>query len=296
MIAPGRRRRLAAAHRDEIVLADVRWYLDGRSGRDAYDARAPARRGVRRPRRVARRAGHAARAAATRCPTRRCSRAAWPGSGSATATPSSPTTTQGGVDGRAARVDAARDRPRRRAARRRHRRVGRAARDRAGPPRPPATFTRASRGRRTGSRRRRRRRPGQRRDRRPHRASATSARGPGRPASRPHPRRAQPAVPREPRPATGACCPPTSCARASRRPASTARTPVVSYCGSGVTACHNLLAIEHAGLGAGRLYPGSWSQWSADERRPVATGRGLTPVRRRTVRAPAMRTMRRRGR
>jgi thiosulfate/3-mercaptopyruvate sulfurtransferase len=48
--------------------------------------------------------------------------------------------------------------------------------------------------------------------------------------------------------------------------------PVVSYCGSGVTACHNLLVIEHAGLGTGRLYPGSWSQWSHDTARPVATG------------------------
>ena len=48
--------------------------------------------------------------------------------------------------------------------------------------------------------------------------------------------------------------------------------PVVSYCGSGVTACHNLLMIEHAGLGTGRLYPGSWSQWSQDPARPVATG------------------------
>jgi thiosulfate/3-mercaptopyruvate sulfurtransferase len=48
--------------------------------------------------------------------------------------------------------------------------------------------------------------------------------------------------------------------------------PVVSYCGSGVTACHNLLAMEHAGMGAGRLYPGSWSQWSHDAGRPVATG------------------------
>ena len=47
--------------------------------------------------------------------------------------------------------------------------------------------------------------------------------------------------------------------------------PVVSYCGSGVTACHNLLTIEHAGLGQGRLFPGSWSQWSADEERPVET-------------------------
>lgn len=47
---------------------------------------------------------------------------------------------------------------------------------------------------------------------------------------------------------------------------------VVSYCGSGVTACHTLLALEHAGLPAGRLYPGSWSQWSSDPDRPVATG------------------------
>jgi thiosulfate/3-mercaptopyruvate sulfurtransferase len=47
---------------------------------------------------------------------------------------------------------------------------------------------------------------------------------------------------------------------------------VVSYCGSGVTACHNLLALEHAGLQGGRLYPGSWSEWSSGERRPVATG------------------------
>ena len=47
---------------------------------------------------------------------------------------------------------------------------------------------------------------------------------------------------------------------------------VVAYCGSGVTACHNLLAIEHAGLGRGRLYPGSWSQYAADPSRPAATG------------------------
>lgn len=37
---------------------------------------------------------------------------------------------------------------------------------------------------------------------------------------------------------------------------------VVSYCGSGVTACHNLLALEYAGFAPGRLYPGSWSQYS----------------------------------
>jgi thiosulfate/3-mercaptopyruvate sulfurtransferase len=47
---------------------------------------------------------------------------------------------------------------------------------------------------------------------------------------------------------------------------------VISYCGSGVTACHNLLAMEQAGLGPGRLFPGSWSQWSRDPGRPVQTG------------------------
>ena len=45
---------------------------------------------------------------------------------------------------------------------------------------------------------------------------------------------------------------------------------VVHQCGSGVTACHNLLAMEHAGLHGSRLYPGSWSEWSADSSRPVA--------------------------
>lgn len=47
---------------------------------------------------------------------------------------------------------------------------------------------------------------------------------------------------------------------------------VVHQCGSGVTACHNLLAMEHAGLHGSRLYPGSWSEWCADPRRPVARG------------------------
>jgi thiosulfate/3-mercaptopyruvate sulfurtransferase len=47
---------------------------------------------------------------------------------------------------------------------------------------------------------------------------------------------------------------------------------VVHQCGSGVTACHNLLAMEHAGLSGTRLYPGSWSEWCADPARPVARG------------------------
>jgi len=48
---------------------------------------------------------------------------------------------------------------------------------------------------------------------------------------------------------------------------------VVMYCGSGVTACHNLLAMEYAGLSGGKIYPGSWSEWSADPARPVEKGR-----------------------
>ncbi len=47
---------------------------------------------------------------------------------------------------------------------------------------------------------------------------------------------------------------------------------VVHSCGSGVSACHNLLAMEIAGLGGSRLYPGSWSAWISDSQRPVATG------------------------
>lgn len=47
---------------------------------------------------------------------------------------------------------------------------------------------------------------------------------------------------------------------------------VISYCGSGVTACHNLLAMEYVGLGLGRLFPGSWSQYSNTVDLPVSTG------------------------
>ena len=47
---------------------------------------------------------------------------------------------------------------------------------------------------------------------------------------------------------------------------------VVNQCGSGVTACHNLLALEVAGLSGAALYPGSWSEWCAQPGAPVATG------------------------
>jgi thiosulfate/3-mercaptopyruvate sulfurtransferase len=47
---------------------------------------------------------------------------------------------------------------------------------------------------------------------------------------------------------------------------------VVAMCGSGVSACHNLLALEIAGLPGARLYPGSWSEWIRDPNRPVARG------------------------
>ncbi len=51
-------------------------------------------------------------------------------------------------------------------------------------------------------------------------------------------------------------------------------SPAVLSCGSGVTACHNALAMAVAGLPQPRLYPGSWSEWIADPARPVATGEG----------------------
>lgn len=49
-------------------------------------------------------------------------------------------------------------------------------------------------------------------------------------------------------------------------------TEVIVYCGSGVNACHHALVLEHLGFGRARVYPGSWSQWSSDPARPVATG------------------------
>lgn len=48
----------------------------------------------------------------------------------------------------------------------------------------------------------------------------------------------------------------------------------IHMCGSGISACHNLIAMEIAGLPGSMLYPGSWSQWIADPARPIADGAG----------------------
>jgi thiosulfate/3-mercaptopyruvate sulfurtransferase len=48
--------------------------------------------------------------------------------------------------------------------------------------------------------------------------------------------------------------------------------PIAAYCGSGVTACHDLLALAIAGRPDAKLYVGSWSDWSSDRTRPLATG------------------------
>lgn len=60
-------------------------------------------------------------------------------------------------------------------------------------------------------------------------------------------------------------------AEAGLRPGDDQRVPV-AQCGSGVTACHALIAFELAGIEGGRLYVGSWSDWISDPKRPIATG------------------------
>jgi len=68
------------------------------------------------------------------------------------------------------------------------------------------------------------------------------------------------------------CFRPAAELRAAFEAFGAAPADVVHQCGSGVTACHNLLAMEVAGLAGSTLYPGSWSEWSSDPARPVAVG------------------------
>ncbi|MET3932333.1 sulfurtransferase [Arthrobacter sp. OAP107] len=56
---------------------------------------------------------------------------------------------------------------------------------------------------------------------------------------------------------------------------------VISYCGSGVTACHNLLVMEHVGLGLGRLFVGGWSQYAHASHLPIETNRPVSWLQRR---------------
>jgi thiosulfate/3-mercaptopyruvate sulfurtransferase len=70
----------------------------------------------------------------------------------------------------------------------------------------------------------------------------------------------------------GTFLPPDEIRRRFEEAGVTEGVPVISYCGSGVTACHNLLALEYAGFSPGRLYPGSWSQYSQRPDVGIATG------------------------
>jgi thiosulfate/3-mercaptopyruvate sulfurtransferase len=70
----------------------------------------------------------------------------------------------------------------------------------------------------------------------------------------------------------GGCFKPAAALRAEFAELGAGAGEVVHSCGSGVTACHNLLAMVHAGYDRAVLYPGSWSEWCSDPSRPVARG------------------------
>lgn len=74
-------------------------------------------------------------------------------------------------------------------------------------------------------------------------------------------------------PATGRFLPAAALAARWRALGALDAREVVAYCGSGVTACHDLLALALVGRDDARLYPGSWSEWAAAPERPAATGR-----------------------
>ena len=261
--------------RDPLRVVDVRWYLDPtRSGRDAYLAGhipgAVFLTSTKTSRRRA--AGGACRRAATPGPPRSRSGAFW-GRGITPGDPSWPMTTSREPWPRGSGTCCGRTATTRGRARRRHRemdRRGTTARDRGcrGPPRglPGSPSPRL--------------RPSQRPSDRPARGSlvldaraAERYRGEVEPID---PRAGHiPGAVNAPftanltARAVPVFRPSSSCARVTRAWARTGR-PVV-YCGSGVTACHDLLALHLAGL-SGRLYAGSWSEWSSDPSLPAALG------------------------
>ena len=89
---------------------------------------------------------------------------------------------------------------------------------------------------------------------------------------RPHSRRAQSPVCAQPRSRRHVSSAARTAQRIRRMLHGRAADDVVHYCGSGVSACHNVLAMAIAGYPLARLYPGSWSEWSADPERPIARG------------------------
>ena len=96
----------------------------------------------------------------------------------------------------------------------------------------------------------------------------------GRSAARTHPGRRQRAVGRQPRPEqTGRFRDAAALRQRFADLGVEEDTEVICYCGSGVSACADLLALERAGVGHTRLYVPSWSGWSADPARPAARGR-----------------------
>jgi thiosulfate/3-mercaptopyruvate sulfurtransferase len=72
--------------------------------------------------------------------------------------------------------------------------------------------------------------------------------------------------------ATGRLLDPEALQHAFAALGATSQATVGAYCGSGVTAAHEILALQRAGIPSAALYPGSWSEWSNDPARPVATG------------------------
>ena len=97
-----------------------------------------------------------------------------------------------------------------------------------------------------------------------------------RPGRRSRSRRAQPSVHRQSRRRRQIPAAPELRRRWQTLLGVAAAAALIAMCGSGVTACHNLLALEHAGLRGARLYAGSWSEWIRDPRRPIATGHAVS--------------------